>query len=241
MNARFYYHPPPFKNLDIIREMMIKAEDSAKETTMRFRFLPREVQFYDFFDALADCTIEAAEYFTELVHAGKFDDEAYTHIRTIEHKGDKITHEIMDSLNQTFITPFDREDIHTLAHEMDNIIDLIHTVINRMRLYKLSGVNDDMITFVELINQSVKETAKAVKGLRNRKALRPVMEACIEVNRLENAGDHLRDQVIGKLFEKKKDPIMVIKMKDIYGDAENILDICEDVANIVESILVKQA
>jgi hypothetical protein len=162
-------------------------------------------------------------------------------MRSIEHHCDEITHEIIDKLNRTFITPFDREDIYALAHRFDSVVDIIHAITKRLLLYNLhNDINEDLIRFSDLIQQSVTALASAVKGLRNLKNSKLISAACIEINRLENLGDHLRDEVIGKLFDNSFDPLYVIKWKDIFQDAETTLDQCEDVANVIEAIMVKQ-
>ena len=209
--------------------------------SMKFSLIPREFRFFDLFDRQADCALKASAYFKELVHLGRFDDETVQRMREIEHEGDDITHEIINKLNKTFITPFDREDIHLLAHELDSVIDLIHTICNQMRLYRLSVVNQHMMQFSDIIDNAVTVLVRAVKGLREYKEPDNILEDCIEVNRLENSGDQLRDFVISKLFDEATDPIHLIKWKEVFQGAEMVLDKCEDVANIVETILVKQA
>jgi len=118
---------------------------------------------------------------------------------------------------------------------------VINTIVSRLRLYKLKWSDQNLAEFAVVIEQSVRQVASAVNGLRKPKNLKSIMDSCVEVNRLENVGDVLRDRVLADLFEREKDPIAVIKWKEIYQDAETVLDVCEDVANVVESILVKQA
>jgi uncharacterized protein Yka (UPF0111/DUF47 family) len=118
---------------------------------------------------------------------------------------------------------------------------MIYTIANRLKVYNITKVNKDLVEFASVIDEAVRCVASTVTGLRNAKDRRPVSESCIEINRLENVGDAMRDRVLAELFETEKDPMMVIKWKDIYQDAETVLDICEDVANVVESILVKHA
>ena len=213
-----------------------------KEKDMGFSLLPREYQFFDLFDKMADASVDAARLFKQFATAGTFDEAANEKMREIEHLCDDITHEIIDKLNRTFITPFDREDIYALAHRFDSVVDIIHAITKRMLLYNLhNSINEDLTRFSGLIEQSVKALATAVRGLRNLKNGKIISEACIEINRLENLGDHLRDETIGKLFDNSLDPLYIIKWKDIFQDAERALDQCEDVANIIESIMVKQA
>jgi predicted phosphate transport protein (TIGR00153 family) len=208
---------------------------------MKFRFLPKEFNFFDLFDKQADLAIEAAVLFRELTTHNDLDAAAITQMEDIEHRGDTATHAIIEHLNKTFITPFDREDIHKLATELDDIIDVMNTIVGRRRLYKITHADRNLAEFAAVIEQSVREVASAVKGLRRPKDLKSIMDSCVEVNRLENVGDSMRDRVLADLFETEKDPIAVIKWKEIYQDAETVLDVCEDVANVVESILVKQA
>jgi len=208
---------------------------------MFFKFFPNEYNFFDLFEKQVSCAVDAAKYFKELVLKGVFDEAAIQKMGAIEHQGDDVAHTIIEQLNKTFITPFDREDIHRLVKELDDVIDMINTIVSRMKVYKLSGVNKNLVEFASVIEESVSAVACAVKAMRNMKNLKVVSNACVEVNRLENVGDSMRDEMLAELFEREKDPIAVIKWKEIYQDAETVLDICEDVAHVVDSILVKQA
>lgn len=206
------------------------------------KLLPKETNFYDLFDKQVAYAVEAASHFKEMVSKNKLDDASLQRMKDIEHQADSVAHDIIDRLDKTFITPFDREDIHGLAKELDDITDMMHSIINRLRVYKLGGGDKNLVEFSGVIEKSVASVACAVKGMRNMKQAKAVLDACVEVNRLENVGDTMRDTMLAELFEKSKnDPILVIKWKEIYQDAETILDICEDVAHVVESILVKHA
>lgn len=205
------------------------------------KFLPHEANFFDLFDKQVNYAVDAATCFKGIMNNDTIDEAHLQKIRDIEHQGDEVAHEIIDRLNKTFITPFDREDIHTLAKELDDITDMINTIVSRLVVYKLNTTNKNLIDFAGMIEESVRAVACTVKGLRNVKNLKAVSESCVEVNRLENIGDSKRDKVLAELFETEKDPIAVIKWKEVYQDAETVLDICEDVAYVVESILVKQA
>lgn len=208
---------------------------------MLFKFLPREFNFFDLFEKQAQYAVDAAECFKELVSKSVLDEASLLKMHNIEHQGDDVAHTILDNLNKTFITPFDREDIHALAKELDDIIDMLYTIVNRMKVYKIAGVDKNLVEFSAVISESTRAVARAVKGLRSMKNFKDVADACVEVNRLENVGDTMRDSVLAELFETSKDAISVIKLKEIYQDAETVLDICEDVAHVVQSILVKQA
>jgi uncharacterized protein Yka (UPF0111/DUF47 family) len=144
-------------------------------------------------------------------------------------------------LNKTFITPFDREDIYALAKQLDDVIDMINNILSRLRIYNITTVDKNLVEFTVVIEQSVRAVARAVGGLRNIKNVQVVFDACVEINRLENVGDSMRDRVLSELFANSQDPIAVIKWKDIYQDAETVLDVCEDVSHVVDAIMVKQA
>lgn len=208
---------------------------------MLFKFLPREFNFFDLFEKQVGYAVEAATYFKELVSKKAIDENTLEKMHRLEHEGDNVTHEIFERLNKTFITPFDREDIHALAKELDDIVDMLYTIVNRLKVYDVAGGNKNLVEFASVIEESVKTVQCAIKGLRNTKNLKAVTESCVEVNRLENVGDSMRDEMLAKLFQTEKDPINLIKWKEIYQEAETVLDICEDVAHIVQNILVKQA
>lgn len=208
---------------------------------MGFRFFPKTFNFFDLFDKQVGHAMEAANFFKEVVAQGPVSDEAMSRMAAIEHRADDVAHAIIDQLNKTFITPFDREDIHALAKQLDDIADMVNTILNRLRVYNITTVDKNLVEFSLVIEQSVRAVAKAVNGLRNTKNSQAVFEACVEVNRLENVGDTMRDRVLSELLANSKDPIFVIKWKDIYMEAETVLDVCEDVAHVVGSIMVKQA
>ena len=208
---------------------------------MFFQFLPKDFNFFDLFEKQANHALEAATCFKDMVTKGALDEDYLKKMGDIEHEGDQVAHQIFDRLNKTFITPFDREDIHTLTKELDDITDMIYTIANRLKVYKLISIDKNLIEFASVIEESVRGVVCAVKGMRSTKNSKSVFDTCIEINRLENVGDSMRDTMLAELFENEKDPVSVIKWKEIYQDAETVLDICEDVAHVVQSILVKQA
>jgi uncharacterized protein len=208
---------------------------------MGFSFLPKDQNFFVLFNKQVQYAVDAAVLFSQMTAKGTFDNDSVQMMRDIEHNADEVAHDIMERLNKTFITPFDREDIHALTCELDDVIDMIYTIANRMKVYSVDKIDPDLIEFSAVIEKSVHALAKAVAGLSNPKEPQTTLDACIEVNRLENIGDTMRDAILAKLFETVQDPIFLIKWKEIYQFAETVLDICEDVAHIVESIIVKQA
>jgi len=206
---------------------------------MSISFMPKEVKFFDYLNLQAENIVKAADCFRHSVKKGSFDEETVKKIKNFEHEGDTLSHEIVDMLNRTFITPIDREDIYALANTLDDIIDMINSMANRIKLYKLDTNDEHMIMFADTIDQSTQALANAVKHMHDTKRARRVLDYCIEVNRLENMGDQIREKAISRLFETEKDPIMVIKWKEIYEVAEGTLDTCEHVAKVIEAILVK--
>jgi uncharacterized protein len=210
------------------------------EYFMGFSLLPKQVIFFDYFDNLAATAVHAAAYFRTLTTTGTFDATTAAAMHDIEHKGDEITHIIFNKLHTTFITPFDREDIHNLANKLDSVIDMINAITNRMKVYKMTETSAELKLFADLIHKSATATAQAVTSLKNSKKIHAALEYCIEVNRLENEGDLVRDTTLSTLFDSGKDPVYILKWKEIYELSETVLDICEDVANVIESIVVKQ-
>ncbi len=133
---------------------------------MLFNFIPKEFNFFDLFEKQIDCAVEAAVHFKDVVSKGVVDDEALRKIKDLEHKGDDAAHLIIDRLDKSFITPFDREDIHALAKELDDIVDMINTIINRLKVYKVTGVDKHLVEFAVIIEESVRAVAVAVKWMR---------------------------------------------------------------------------
>jgi predicted phosphate transport protein (TIGR00153 family) len=193
------------------------------------------------FEKQVSYAVDAARFFREVVSKGSVTEDTLSKMSEIEHQADDVAHTIIEQLNKTFITPIDREDIHALTMQIDDIVDMINTIVNRMRIYNITGVNKNLVEFAKVIEESVQAVERAIGGLRDIKNVKVVFDACVEVNRLENVGDTMRDEMLMELFATVKDPIAVIKWKDIYQDAETVLDVCEDVAHVVDSIMVKQA
>jgi len=208
---------------------------------MMFRIFPKKVDFFALFTKQSAFAVEAAKYFKEVVSKGVVGETEVEKIHAIEQRADDAAHAIVNELNKTFITPFDREDIHSLAIELDDVADMLYTIVSRLKVYKISGVNPNLVKFAEVIEESVMAVDKAIRGMNDLKHLQAVAETCMEINRLENIGDAMRDDMLTELFENEKDFITVLKWKEIYQEAETVLDICEDVAHMVQSLLLKQA
>lgn len=204
------------------------------------RLIPKETKFFELFVTQTENIIKSVDYLKQAIVKNKFEEEDVKKIKEFEHEGDAITHEIIDKLNETFITPIDREDIHKLANDIDDITDLINVIANRLHIYKIENPRDLYLEeFINNISEAVSALHNAIKNLTEIKRTRRILEYCIEINRLENSGDSLREKAIMNLFENEKDPIKIIKWKEIYEVAETVLDTCEHVAKTIEEILVK--
>lgn len=201
------------------------------------RLIPQEEKFVEFFEQAANNILEGARVLVQMTEEGGANfQERWKRLEELEHVGDKITHQIIRKLNRTFITPIDREDIHSLAVALDDVMDLIEASAARMSMYKIKQPTEEARKLAHVILKSAEEIVKAVSSLER---LDDVMEHCIEINRLENMADEISREAIADLFDKGHDPMDVIKWKEIYETMETTTDHCEDVANIVESVALK--
>lgn len=202
---------------------------------------PKERKFFPMFENASSNLVEASKVLVNLVNlpAGDERNALIKKIEDLEHKGDDITHDIFNYLSATFITPFDREDIHELTSAMDDIIDFIHGSSKRIDLYKIDAMTPEIKKLAELILSGVEELHKAICELKNLKNRDVINEACVRINSLENHADDIYNMAIASLFENEKDPINVIKLKEVYNALEVATDKCEDAANVIKTILVK--
>lgn len=204
-------------------------------------FMPKETKFFDLFDAQVSNVLEGAELFKIIISTSAINRNNVDKMHAIEHKGDEITHNIINKLNESFITPFDREDILDLANNMDNVIDALYMIVNRFYLYKISAPSEESKKLADIIEKSVQALQKVVNSIRSNKNLKETLRQCIEINRLENLADEIRDEAISRILndDKNANAITVIKQKELLEAAENVTDLCEHIANVVESIIVK--
>lgn len=206
-----------------------------------FRILPKEEKFFDLLSEATSNLKKAAVEFEDFVKRFSQTKDGAKNIGNFEREGDILIHSLMDKLNRTFVTPIDREDIHSLASSIDDVLDLIHETADIMNLYKLSHATPAIIKQTEILRRGVEEVEKAVGSLRDTKKTRRTLDYCIEINRLENEGDDLLRATLAELFSNRQDPLEVIKLKEIYEHIEQAIDKCEDVAVIIEGIVVKHA
>jgi predicted phosphate transport protein (TIGR00153 family) len=203
------------------------------------RLLPREEKFYGLFLKQADIISEAARLLLDGVRAGNSTLAAFAmEINVLEHRGDELIHEIFTRLNQTFITPLDPEDIHNISSSLDNVLDGLEDTSHRLLSYHIDPIPPSMITLAEIVRNCAKAMHSAFEALE---AGRPLMEHCIEINRLENEGDLIGRGAVADLFNKEKDPILLIKLKEVYDFFEETIDSCEDVADVLQNVVVKNS
>ncbi|MEY3983909.1 MAG: hypothetical protein RL160_1468 [Bacteroidota bacterium] len=205
--------------------------------------MPREKKFFPLFDKAAENLVAISTLLEKMVNTNDPEQRKamIREIERMEHHGDTICHEIFNELNSTFITPFDREDIHALNTAMDDIIDYVHGSAKRIDLYQINELTPSIKKLSELILQASMELNVAVRELRNMKKPGKIKEACVRINSIENHADDIFDTAIARLFEEEKDAINVIKMKEVLSNLETATDMCEDAANVIETIIVKYA
>ena len=203
-------------------------------------FMPKEVKFFDLFDAQAALVMESASLFKKIICAPEITRDKVSKMHSLEHEADEACHRIINTLNESFITPFDREDILDLTNNMDNIVDGIYLITNRFYLFKINQPSKESQHLAEIIEKSAIEVAQAVMSLRNKKKVKETAKHCVEINRLENLADDIRDEAISRILnDDKMNPLMAIKQKELFEESEEVTDMCEYVANTISSILVK--
>lgn len=205
------------------------------------RFLPKETSFFDFFEQHAALTVEGTKEFLSLVTTGANIETKAKRVSDIEHETDVITHRCVEGLHKVFITPFDRDNIHRLITRMDDVMDYVEAAAERIALYELTVMTADVRDMADVLYRAAQQVELAVKGLRNLKDPQSILKQCIDINRLENESDQILRRAVAKLFKEEKDPIMVIKWKEIYENLESAADRCEDVANIIEGVILEHS
>jgi uncharacterized protein len=203
------------------------------------RLLPREEKFYHLFLKQVEIISEASRLLLEGVRGGRAHMAgAATEINVLEHRGDEVIHELFTRLNQTFITPIDPEDIHNLSSALDNVLDGVEDTAHRLVSYRIDPVPAPMVKLSEIVSSCAKALRAAFEALENSGS---IIEHCIEINRLENEADLIGRASVVDLFDKEKDPITLIKLKEVYEFFEGTIDSCEDVADVLQNVVVKNS
>lgn len=207
-------------------------------------FVPKDKKvFFPLFEQAASNVVAIATVLTEAVNSSNpaTREDLYKQIDKLENKGDELTHQIYLELGKNFITPFDREDIHALATAIDDVADNIQGAANRMSLYRIDEFDESIRKLCDLILQASKDLEKAVRELKDLRNVRNIADSCIRINSVENQADYVFDRAVADLFLYERDAIKLIKYKEILAALETATDMCEDAANVMESILVKNA
>jgi len=203
------------------------------------RLLPREAKFYHLFLKQVEIISEATRLLLEGLRGGNARLAGVaTEINVLEHRGDEVIHELFTRLNQTFITPIDPEDIHNLSSALDNVLDGIEDTAHRLVSYKIDPIPPTMVKLSEIVASCGKSLKAAFEALEKNG---PIMEHCIEINRLENEADLIGRSAVVELFDKETNPITLIKLKEVYEFFEATIDSCEDVADVLQNVVVKNS
>ena len=205
------------------------------------RLLPREESFFDEFEKHAQKTVEGCRAFVEMAQGKVPAAEACPKIKVIESECDHITHHVVERLHKVFITPIDRNDIFRLISKMDDVMDFVEAAAQRVALYEVESDNKELWDLARVLLSGSERISEAVVGMRNLKHPELILEKCVEINRLENEADVQLRGAINKLFTEEKDPIAVIKWKEIYELVEMATDSCEDVAKVIEGVVMESS
>ena len=208
---------------------------------MRFPFIPREEKFFDLFEESARNLVRGAGLLAELIDKWENIEEKVREISELEHHGDNITHRIIAQLHATFVTPIDREDIAQLADRMDDVMDLIEGAAVDMLIYEVKRPTERAQELADILVRTTSEVSAAIPRLRRRNQLNKIPEHCIEINRLENEADKVVRAALAELFHNQIDLADVIKWREIYDHMETATDRCEDIANVLEGVMIKRA
>jgi predicted phosphate transport protein (TIGR00153 family) len=203
------------------------------------RLLPRDKSFFDLFERHAAMTVQGAQEFLSLASTGTNVVAKAKRIKEIEHECDTITHQCVEALHKTFITPIERDDIYRLISRMDDIMDYVEAAAERMALYRLTQMTPAVKDLADVLVRATQELADAVKLLRNMQNAEAITQKCIDINRLENEADSILRTAVARLFDEENDTKTIIKWKEIYENLESASDRCEDVANIIEGVVLE--
>ncbi len=208
---------------------------------MLARLIPQEYDFFGHFERAAEHSVSAAKLILKLTENYTDADPIARELKAVEHACDEVAHTTMDHLNKTFVTPLDREDIHAIILRIDDVVDLINASANRMAFFGIDKPTVHAVNMAKQILRGCEKLLDAVKGMRSAKNYEQVMRDCIAIHEVENAGDDILHDALTDLFETEKDPIKVIKWKDIYEEMEAVTDRLEDVANVMQGVIVKMS
>lgn len=202
------------------------------------RLIPREPKFFEMFTDMANNLTDGARLLKSILQDMRDVDARVEQLKTIEHRGDEMTHDVLTKLNQTFITPFDREDIHKLASSLDDVLDFVYAAGERLVMYKIRDFTPAAPQLADVVVRQGEQLCRAMPLLEKQDN---VLAYCVEINRLENEADRIARSALAQLFDTETNPIALIKKKELYEVLETASDKAEDAANVIESVVVKSA
>jgi len=208
---------------------------------MKFSFFPRNSSFYDIFEALAAKLLQSSELLVDMLQHFENVDMKASRIKEVEHESDELTHDLYRLINQTFVTPLDREDIAALAQRLDDVVDWVEAAATMIKIYGIEKPTEASRGLADITRMQNLQLQKAMVLLRSKGQLKNILEHTREINRLENEADTLYLNAMAELFQGEMHPIDVIKWRDIYESLESATDSCEDVAHVLEGIVLKHA
>jgi hypothetical protein len=205
------------------------------------RLLPHDASFFAHFEHQGKKTVEGCRAFLDMVENPTNLESRAERVKQIEHECDEITHAVVEGLHKTFITPIDRNDIYTLITKMDDIMDFVEAAADRLALYEIPAMTKEVGDLARCLVSSAEHVLGAVSSIKELGKPNGILQHCIEINRLENVADSILRSALARLFREEKDPIAVIKWKEIYETLESATDRCEDVANIIEGVVLENS
>lgn len=205
------------------------------------RLFPKSENFFDHFEELANKIEQGGQFFLEMTRNHNYTEARVSRIKEIEHEADVIAHRIYKRMHKTFLTPIDREDIYALVNKMDDVLDNIENTAILLHMYKVKKPGDEIIKQAEILLQAIQKIKEVIHNIRNMKNSQSILDGCVEIHTLENAGDVVLRAIITDLFVKEKDAIELLKWKEIFERLEEAIDGCESISNIVEGIVLKNA
>jgi len=205
------------------------------------KFLPRETSFFDFFEQHAALTADGINEFLLMVEPGANIVSKAKRVKEIEHETDVVTHKCVEALHRTFITPIERDDIYQLITRMDDIIDNVEASAERIVLYDITVMRPEVRDFGNVLVRCMDQLQKALRGLRSMKNAEPILQNCVVINQLENEADAILRAALARIFKEEKDALTIIKWKEVFEYLETASDRCEDVAQIIEGVVLEHA
>lgn len=198
-------------------------------------------QFFLKIEEAARNILSASQLLADFIDAGELTEAHLRQLEDKEHEGDRITQDTVQMLNKTFITPIDREDIHELISRLDDVLDFIYGVAKRMVLYRIGRPDEAFRSLARILLRTVEEVTEAVLRLKEIKNVEMILAQCLQISRLESEADNSHRRAVADLFDNEKDPIRIMKVKEILDQMEDATDVCEDVADVIKGIVVKNA